>query len=135
MKFFLSACAEHGLACLYRGLDAEGCDCAALTVRGAIDCKVAARYDPESRTFRFTARPCASFAQIDRPELLELCNVLNLRYRNISFYLDDWDNTVSAESLAVLTQDRDGETAAFPAFRDLLDALAENEEAFLPYVF
>ena len=135
MKFFLSACAEHGLSCLYLGPDKQEDDCAALAVHSLFDYTVRVRYEPESRTFRFAARPCVSFAAIDRAELLELCNALNLRYRDLSFYLDDWDNTVTAESSAVLTQDVDAETAGYAAFRALLDALEENEETFLPYVF
>ena len=135
MKFFLSACAEHGLSCLYLGPDKQEDDCAALAVHSLFDYTVRVRYEAESRTFRFAARPCVSFAAIDRAELLELCNALNLRYRDLSFFLDDWDNTVTAESSAVLTQDVDAETAGYAAFRALLDALEENEETFLPYVF
>ena len=135
MKFFLSACAEHGLSCLYLGPDKQEDDCAALAVHSLFDYTVRVRYEAESRTFRFAARPCVSFAAIDRAELLELCNALNLRYRDLSFFLDDWDNTVTAESSAVLTQDVDAETAGYAAFRALLDALKENEETFLPYVF
>lgn len=132
-RFFLQACKAEGLRCEYHGADADGDDCISVQQDGLIPCTVRVWFSEGSWNVPFLVWQYIRFSAIDRPAALELCNLLNKEYADVTFLVDDWDNSVSVRGSLVFLDKAESASSDFEAFRHLLQVLRENEEHFLPY--
>ncbi len=67
--------------------------------------KVIMHFDDDSEGVKVRAYDVAKFPEAKKPEMYELCNQLNKDYRWIKFYVDDSDNTITAEEDAIIQLD------------------------------
>ena len=132
-RYFLQACKGEGLLCRYYGTDDDGDDCITVVQGGHIPFSVQVRFRADSRRVPFLIWQYIHFSAIDRPELIELCNKLNKSYPDVTFLVDDWDNSVSIRGAMVFSEHAESAEEDFGAFRELLRILRETEEDFLPY--
>ena len=132
-RAFLQRCEAEGLRCEYHGADADGDDCITVKQSGLIPFTVRVWFSGGNPTAPYLVWQYIRFSAIDRAPVLELCNLLNKEYTDMTFLVDDWDNSVSVRGMLPVsgqdTEDGDG----FAAFRRMLDVMEENEEHFLPY--
>ena len=132
-RFFLQACQDEGLRCEYHGADADGDDCISVELDGLIPCTARFWFSENSARVPFLVWQYIRFSAIDRAAVLELCNLLNKEYSDVTFLVDDWDNSVSVRGSMAFSNDSEQAAVDFEAFRHLLQILSENEEHFLPY--
>ena len=132
-RYFLQACEAEGLPCRYYGADEDGEDRITVGQGGLIPCTVEVRFRADSRRVPFQILQYIRFSAIDRGELVDLCNRLNKRSPDMTFLVDDWDNSVSVHGVLAFSEREDGAAADFEAFRELMQTLRDNAELFLPY--
>ena len=132
-RYFLQACEAKGLRCRYLGSDTDGDDCIVVAHGDLIPFSVRVWFVKNSSRAPFLIWHYIHFSAIDRPDLIELCNRLNKKYPDVTFLVDDWDNSVSVRGVMAFSERSGGAEADFGAFLQLLQILSDTEELFLPY--
>jgi hypothetical protein len=71
--------------------------------------KVLMFFDDDSKACKLRAFEVAKFAENKKEKMYQVCNALNAKYRWIKFFVDEEDNTITAEDDAVIQLDTCGE--------------------------
>ena len=132
-RAFLQSCEDAGLRCEYHGADADGDDCITVKQYGLIPFTVRVWFSAGNPTAPYLVWQYIRFSAIDRAPVLELCNLLNREYTDMTFLVDDWDNSVSVRGMLPVSGQSTDEGEDFAAFLRMLEVLQENEEHFLPF--